>query len=460
MVSKLVALETAGAGELPVSNRESLEVVVVGLGYVGAVTAACLADRGHAVTGVDVDPLKVEEMDRGRSPVVEPRLAELIASTRESGALSVTTELLGVASRCDVIIVCVGTPDRSDGTVDLSHIERVSAEIGRALKSAERFTVVVFRSTVPPGTVDGRLRPLLEQESGRRAGTDFGIAMAPEFLREGTSVQDFFEPALTVVGVQDEKTFSTVEHLFGGVEHPAHAVPVEAAEALKYACNAYHALKVTFANEVGRLLKARGVDSREVMRLFCMEDRLNISPAYLRPGFAFGGSCLPKDLSALTHVARVDDVEIPVIASIMRSNESHLRLAARRVLDSGVRDVALLGLSFKAETDDLRHSPFVELAETLLGKGVRLRIYDPIVNPERLIGANRRYVEGRLPHLSEILASTPREALRGAGFAVVGTADVESVDALLEANPEHVLDVHGGLGAAAEALPGYEGLAW
>ena len=437
-----------------------MEVVVVGLGYVGAVTAACLADRGHAVTGVDVDPLKVQEMDRGRSPVVEPRLAELIASTRSSGALTVTTSLADAAAQCDVIIVSVGTPDRSDGTVDLSHIERVSLEIGGALKTADRFTVVVFRSTVPPGTVDGRLKPLIERESGRLAGIDFGVAMAPEFLREGSSVDDFFEPALSIVGVEDERTFAVVEHLFGGVEHPAHRLPIDAAEALKYACNAYHALKVSFANEIGRLLKARGVDSREVMRLFCMEDRLNISSAYLRPGFAFGGSCLPKDLSALTHVARLDDVEIPVIGSIMRSNESHLRLAARRVLDSGERDVTLLGLSFKAETDDLRHSPFVELAETLLGKGVRLRIYDPIVNPENLIGANRRYVEGRLPHLGDILASTPSDALHGSQFAVVGTADRESIDALLEAHPNRVLDVHGGLGEAVEALPGYEGLAW
>jgi GDP-mannose 6-dehydrogenase len=437
-----------------------MEVVVVGLGYVGAVTAACLADRGHSVTGVDLDALKVEEMDRGRSPVIEPRLAELIAAGRASGNLSVTTRIEDVASHCDVIVVCVGTPDRSDGTIALSHIERVSVEIGRALSNADRFTVIVFRSTVPPGTVDGRLRPLIEQAAARRAGVDFGIAMAPEFLREGSSVQDFFEPALTVVGVSDERTFSAVEHLFGGIEHPAQALPVEAAEALKYACNAYHALKVSFANEIGRLLKARGVDSREVMRVFCLEDRLNISAAYLRPGFAFGGSCLPKDLSALVHVAREDNVDIPVIGSIMRSNETHLRLAARRVLDSGVREATLLGLSFKAETDDLRHSPFVELAETLLGKGVRLRIFDPIVNPEKIVGANRRYVESRLPHLGEILKSSPEEALREARFAIVGTADAQSIEALLAVRPEHVLDLHGGLGHEVEALPGYEGLAW
>jgi GDP-mannose 6-dehydrogenase len=441
-------------------RHPSMRVVVVGLGYVGAVTAACLAARGHSVIGVDVDPLKVDEMDRGRSPVVEPRLAELISAERSSGRLSVSTSLDDATARCDVIIVCVGTPARSDGTVDFSHIERVSIEIGRALQAAEKFTVVVVRSTVPPGTVDRRLRPLIEKESGGRAGFDFGIAMAPEFLREGSGVQDFFEPALTVIGAADERSFEVVRDLFGEADHATHALPLDAAEALKYACNAFHALKVTFVNELGRLLKVRGVDSREVMRLFCLDDRLNISPAYLRPGFAFGGSCLPKDLAALTHVARLHDVEIPVIANILRSNDSHLRLTVRRVLDAGVRDVALLGLSFKAETDDLRHSPFVELAETLLGKGIRLRIFDPIVNPERLIGANRRYIESHLPHLGEILTSTPADALRDAPFAIVGTADAESVEALLKARPQHVLDLHGGLGAQVEGLPGYEGVAW
>jgi GDP-mannose 6-dehydrogenase len=441
-----------------VSRTRDMRVVVVGLGYVGAVTSACLAARGHSVVGVDVDPLKVDEMDRGRSPVVEPRLAELISAERSSGRLSVSTSLDDASNGCDVIIVCVGTPSRSDGTVDFSHIERVSVEIGRVLRAAQKFTVVVVRSTVPPGTVAKRLRPLIEKESGGRAGVDFGIAMAPEFLREGSGVQDFFEPALTVIGAADERSFEIVRDLFG--DAATHALPLDAAESLKYACNAFHALKVTFANEMGRLLKDRGVDSREVMRLFCLDDRLNISPAYLRPGFAFGGSCLPKDLAALTHVARLDDVEIPVIANILRSNDSHLRLTVRRVLDSGVRDVALLGLSFKAETDDLRHSPFVELAELLLGKGIRLRIFDPIVNPERLIGANRRYIESHLPHLGEILTSTPADALRDAPFALVGTADEESVQALLQARPQHVLDLNGRLGAQVEALPGYEGVAW
>jgi GDP-mannose 6-dehydrogenase len=435
-------------------------VVVVGLGYVGAVTAACLAELGHTVVGVDVDRQKVEEIEAGRSPIVEPRLEELVAAGRDNGRLQVTTELAGALGRCDAVMVCVGTPARSDGTVNLEHVERVSAEIGRELAQADDFVAVVYRSTVPPGTVDRQLRPVLERESSRQADHDFGVAMAPEFLREGSGVADFFEPPFIVAGVREERTLGVVSELFAGLERPTQALSIDQAESLKYACNAFHALKITFANEVGRLLGAVGVDARDVMHVFCEDERLNISTAYLRPGFAFGGSCLPKDMRALMHVARVHDVDVPVLTGILRSNESHLRLAARRVLDAEAREVALLGLSFKPETDDLRESPYVELAETLVGKGIRLRIYDPIVNPERLIGANRRYIESRLPHLQEMLASTPEDALRGASVAVVGTADPDTVRALVEARPDHVLDVHGRLGADVEALPGYEGIAW
>jgi GDP-mannose 6-dehydrogenase len=435
-------------------------IVVVGMGYVGAVTAACLAELGHAVVGVDVDRQKVDEIEAGRSPIVEPRLEELIAAGRKTGRLHVTTDLANALGGCDVVMVCVGTPARSDGTVNLEHVDRVSAEIGRGLAGAEKFVAVVYRSTVPPGTVDGQLRPVLERESSLRADDDFGVAMAPEFLREGSGVADFFEPPFIVVGIRDERTLEIVTELFAGLERPTHALSIEQAESLKYACNAYHALKITFANEVGRLLGAVGVDARQVMRVFCEDERLNISTAYLRPGFAFGGSCLPKDMRALMHVARVHDVDVPVLTGILRSNESHLRWAVRRVLDAEARDVALLGLSFKPETDDLRESPYVELAETLVGKGVRLRIYDPIVNPERLIGANRRYIESHLPHLQEMLVSTPDAALNGARVAVVGTSDSETIRALVAARPEHVLDVHGRLGTDAEALPGYEGIAW
>jgi GDP-mannose 6-dehydrogenase len=437
-----------------------MNVVVVGLGYVGAVTAACLAELGHAVVGVDIDRSKVEEIEDGRSPIVEPRLGELVASGRTSGHLTVTTELAGTLTESDLVMVCVGTPARSDGTVNLEHVERVSTEIGRELARADGFVPVVYRSTVPPGTVDGQLRPLLERESSLRADDEFGVAMAPEFLREGSGVADFFDPPFIVAGVREERTLGVVGDLFAGLERPMRALSIDQAEALKYACNAYHALKITFANEVGRLLGALGVDGRDVMSVFCEDGRLNISTAYLRPGFSFGGSCLPKDMRALMHVARIHDVDVPVLSGILRSNESHLRLAVRRVLDAEAREVALLGLSFKPETDDLRESPYVELAETLVGKGIRLRIFDPIVNPERLIGSNRRYIETRLPHLQEMLASTPESALRGASVAVVGTAEPTAVRALVEARPDHVLDLHGRLGPEVEALPGYEGIAW
>jgi GDP-mannose 6-dehydrogenase len=437
-----------------------MDVAVVGLGYVGAVTSACLAEMGHTVVGVDVDRQKVDEIEAGRSPIVEPRLEELVASGRNSDGLRVTTDLAGAMGTCDVVMVCVGTPARSDGTVNLEHVERVSGEIGRELADAERFVAVVYRSTVPPGTVEGQLRPVLERESSRKADDDFGVAMAPEFLREGSGVADFFEPPFIVAGVRDDRTLGVVTELFAGLERPTHALAIDQAESLKYACNAYHALKITFANEVGRLLGAVGVDARDVMNVFCEDESLNISTAYLRPGFAFGGSCLPKDMRALMHLARIHDVEVPMLTGILRSNESHLRLAVRRVLDAEARDVALLGLSFKPETDDLRESPYVELAETLVGKGVRLRIYDPIVNPERLIGANRRYIESRLPHLQEMLVPTAGAALQNARVAVVGTSDTETIQALVAARPDHILDVHGRLGTDAEALPGYEGIAW
>jgi GDP-mannose 6-dehydrogenase len=437
-----------------------MKIVVVGLGYVGAVTAACLAELGHSVVGVDVDPHKLAPLEEGRSPIVEPGLDERVASARASGLLQVSSDLGAAVAEAEAILVSVGTPALSDGTVDLGFVERVTEEIGAALADRSDFVAVVYRSTAPPGTVNDRLVPVLERTSGRRVDEDFGVAMVPEFLREGSGVEDFFDPPFTVAGVREERTLEVVRRIFEGIDRPLNALTVEAAESLKYACNAFHALKITFANEVGRLLGTLGVDAREVMRVFREDDRLNVSAAYLRPGFSFGGSCLPKDLRALMHVARVADVDIPMLNGVMRSNESHIRLAARRILDTGEREVALLGLSFKPQTDDLRESPYVELAELLVGKGVNVRIYDPIVRPDRLFGANRRYVEARLPHLQRMLCGSAAEALQGAAVAVAATADDGVVEALVEAAPALVLDVHGGLGAEVEALPGYAGVAW
>jgi GDP-mannose 6-dehydrogenase len=437
-----------------------MNVIVVGLGYVGAVTAACLSKLGHDVVGVDIDPHKLEPLERGVSPIVEPGLGELVASGVESGRLRVSSDLAEAARDADVVLVSVGTPARSDGTVDLGFVERVTEELGELIATRSSFLAILYRSTVPPGTVDGRLRPILEEVSGQRADDRFGVGMVPEFLREGSSVADFFDPPFTAAGVRDDRTLGLVKQVFAEIEQPVHALSIEAAESLKYACNAYHAVKITFANEIGRLLSAVDVDTRDVMRVFCEDHHLNVSAAYLRPGFSFGGSCLPKDLRALMHLARVTDVDLPMLNGVMRSNESHLRSATRRILDTGERVVALLGLSFKPQTDDLRESPYVELAEFLAGKGLEVRIYDPIINPDRLFGSNRQYVERHLPHLQRMLCFAPEDALRGAGVAVMATSDPDVVRAVLAAPPGVVLDLHGSVGPELEALPGYAGIAW
>jgi GDP-mannose 6-dehydrogenase len=311
-----------------------------------------------------------------------------------------------------------------------------------------------------PGTINARLVPILERESGRKVDADFGVAVCPEFLREGCAVSDFFDPPLTLCGVRDERTGLLLQELFGFLQAPFRIVDVVTAESLKYACNTFHAVKIAFANEIARITHAAGADSRKVMSLLCEDDHLNISPAYLRPGFAFGGSCLPKDLRALLYHARTLDQHLPLLEGVLPSNERHLRAGVQRVLASGTREVALLGLSFKPGTDDLRESPYVELAETLLGKGVTLRIYDPHVNPDRLFGANRRYIEERLPHLSRILSADPAAVLAGAGCAVLATTDLAAREALLAAPPPIVLDLTGAQPPEVEGLPGFEGLAW
>jgi GDP-mannose 6-dehydrogenase len=437
-----------------------MDVVVVGLGYVGAVTAACLAKLGHTVVGVDIDAHKLEPLERGVSPIVEPGLDELVAAGRESNRLRVSSDLAAAANEADVILVSVGTPARSDGTVDLGFVERVTEELGAVIGDRSSFVAIVYRSTVPPGTVEGLLRPILERVSGRRAGDVFGVGMVPEFLREGSGVDDFFAPPFTVAGVKDDRTLELVTQVFAPLGQPIHTLSIEAAESLKYACNAYHAVKITFANEIGRLLSSVGVDARTVMQVFCEDRHLNISSAYLRPGFSFGGSCLPKDLRALMHIARIEDVDLPMLSGVMPSNESHVRTATRRILDSGERVVALLGLSFKPQTDDLRESPYVELAEFLAGKGLEVRIFDPIIQPARLFGSNRQYVERHLPHLQRMLCSAAGDAIVGAGVAVVATSDGDVLRAILDAPPRLVLDLHGSVGPELEALPGYSGIAW
>jgi len=440
-----------------------MKVAVVGLGYVGTVTAACLASRGHHVWGVEVDAAKVGEIRSGRSPVTEPGLDALVSRAVADGRLQATTSCADALDQADVSLVCVGTPSEARGATDLSHLRRAVDDLVAALRvvtppSSGRHTVVI-RSTVPPGTVENMVTPTL---TDGLTGTQItiGAAMCPEFLREGSGIADFFSSPFLVVGTSDPGAAQAVTEVFGFLDQPVRVVDVRTAEALKYACNAFHATKVSFANEVARLFRLLGVDSREVMALFCEDQVLNVSPAYLRPGFAFGGSCLPKDLRSLLHLARMNGADLPLLAGTLVTNELVINEAVDRVLACDGRTIALLGLSFKMDTDDLRESPNVELAERLIGKGFDVRIYDPVVNPARLVGANRRHVESKLPHLRRLLTHGPAEALRGADVAVVSSSEHAVREALLAIPPPHLIDISGRLGTEVESLPGYEGLGW
>ena len=440
-----------------------MRVAVIGLGYVGTVTAACLASRGHDVWGVDVEAAKVDEIRAGRSPVAEPGLGALIAETVAGGTLHATTSCAEALDGCEVSLVCVGTPSAARGGTDLFFIRRAVDDLVAALREvrppASGQHSVVIRSTVPPGTVDEVVIPAFTEGL---AGTQVtaGAAMCPEFLREGSGVADFFAPPFVVVGTSDPCAAEALTAMFGFSGQPVRVVDVRTAEALKYACNAFHATKVSFTNEVSRLFRLLGVDAREVMSLFCEDQVLNISSAYLRPGFAFGGSCLPKDLRSLLHLARVNGADLPLLAGTLSTNELVISEAVDRVLACDTRTVALLGLSFKMDTDDLRESPMVELAERLVGKGFDVRIYDPVVHPARLVGSNRRYVESKLPHLERLLTYEPGEALRGAGAAIVSSTNQAVLEVLLAVPPPHVIDLSGRLGREVESLPGYEGLGW
>jgi GDP-mannose 6-dehydrogenase len=439
-----------------------MKVAVFGLGYAGTVSAACLASGQHDVWGVDVDADKVRVVNDGASPVVEPGLGELIAAAVSSGFLHATTDVTVALEEADVALVCVGTPSADYGRVDLSHLERAVGQIGQAFGAtappASGLRSVVIRSTVPPGTIDEVVVPTLTRTAP--SGCNFGVAMCPEFLREGSGVNDFFNPPFTVIGADDLLVGEAVAKVFAFFDVDVRIVGTRTAEALKYACNAFHATKVSFANEMARLLRNMDVDSREVMDLFCEDDRLNLSPSYLRPGFAFGGSCLPKDLRALLYLARVNNVDLPMLSGALQSNDITISDVVNTVIADGGRNVALLGLSFKMKTDDLRESPNVVLAETLLGKGLNVRIYDPIVNPTRLVGANRSYIESKLPHLQRLLTDSVGEALENADMAIVSSTDPAVVAALIETPPPSIIDISGRLGRDVEQVPGYSGLGW
>ncbi|MGY0489056.1 nucleotide sugar dehydrogenase [Streptomyces sp. WG-D5] len=442
-----------------------MRISVLGLGYVGCVSAACLAGQGHEVIGVDVNQAKVDLVNAGKAPVVEERIGELTAEVVDSGALRATVDVREAILGSDVSLVCVGTPSEPNGSLCTTYLERVAEQIGAALaerkeQGGSRHTVV-FRSTMLPGTCLNLLVPILEKSVGGTAGVDFGVAVNPEFLREGTSVRDFFDPPKTVIGQLDQASGDVVAALYEGLPGEVFRVQVPVAEAIKYADNSFHGLKIGFANELGAVCQALGVDSHQVMDVFLADRKLNISPAYLRPGFAFGGSCLPKDLRSLVHAAQRADVSVPILAHVLASNADHLQRAVELVERTGKRKVGLFGLSFKPGTDDLRESPLVELAERLFGKGYDLRIYDANVSLSRLMGANREYIESRLPHLAQLLADSVDEVIEHADVCLIGTRDPAVLDALPHGGGPAVVDLIR-LPDAEErrAEPGYMGLAW
>ncbi len=441
-------------------SSNSVSVAVFGLGYVGAVSAACLARDGHTVIGVDPNPLKVAMINEGRSPVVEPGLTELVAEMVATGQLRATDDYSEAVAESDVALICVGTPSRDTGETDLSHLRAVARQIGHALSDRTTPYTVCVRSTSFPGTTEDEVIPAIEEEAGRPVGTDIGVCFNPEFLREGSALLDYTTPPRVVVGGSDPRAREVVAGLYRHLDAPEVLTDLRSAEMLKYLDNAWHALKVGFANEVGRLAKRLGMDSRPLMEAFTLDTKLNISDKYLRPGFSFGGSCLPKDLRALEYKSRHLDIDLPIVRSILPSNQVHTDWAFDLIQKSGARSVGVLGLSFKPETDDLRESPMVTIVERLIGKGYRVRIHDPVVRLSSLVGANREYLLNQIPHISGLMVDRMEDLVEDTEVLVLGTAHETFKDALALRRPGQLVIDFVRLIEDPRELENYVGICW
>ncbi|KAB2886804.1 MAG: nucleotide sugar dehydrogenase [Albidovulum sp.] len=438
-----------------------MKIAVFGMGYVGVVSAACLARDGHEVTGVDPQPAKVQIVNSGKAPIIEMNVSELIEEAVASGRLRATTSAAEAVVATDLSLVCVGTPSRKNGSLDTSAVERVCEEIGAAIAAKGRPHTVVIRSTILPGTMRGVVIPAFERALGDRTGALLRLANNPEFLRESTAVHDYDNPPKTVVGSDDPGVAQAVMELYTALPGPKFATRLEVAEMVKYADNSWHATKVAFANEIGNIAQAVGVDSWEVMDIFCQDTKLNISSYYMKPGFAFGGSCLPKDVRALTFKGRDLDLDLPLLNALIPTNEAQVARAVEMVADIGIRNIAFLGISFKSETDDLRESPQVTLVERLIGKGFNLRIYDKNVHLARLLGANRAFIESVIPHIGEILSDDMDAVLAHGDLVIVGNPAPEFRLLADRLGPQHrVLDLARIPGLSAHLGERYRGINW
>lgn len=437
-----------------------MKISIFGLGYVGAVSAGCFAMDGHEVIGVDPVPIKVEFLNKGKCPIIEPKIDEIISESARDGRLRATHDAVAAIEQTDLSFVCVGTPSQTNGNLDLQHIRRTCEQIGDALKGKAGWHDVVIRSTVLPGTMRNVVIPALEKFSGKTAGVDFGVCHNPEFLREGTAVHDFIAPPKTVIGELTSSSGDPLVSLYAKLDAPLVRTSLEAAEMVKYVDNSWHALKIGFANEIGNLCKAFDVDSHEVMKIFCLDRKLNISPAYLLPGFAFGGSCLPKDVRALTYQAKAHDLELPILSSILLSNELQVRHGLRLITENGHSRIGILGFSFKAGTDDLRESPVIELIERLLGKGHDLRIYDRNVHVASLVGANRDFILNRIPHISRLMVQDIDAVLEHAQTVVIGNKDPDFMDVPKRIRPDQRIVDLVRISAQRSGNGNYSGICW
>ncbi|HTL61757.1 MAG TPA: UDP-glucose/GDP-mannose dehydrogenase family protein [Nitrospira sp.] len=437
-----------------------MRLSVFGLGYVGCVSSACFSHDGHEVVGVDTNALKVQIINEGRSPVVEPGVDDLMGAAIKEKRLRATTDAADAVHHSDLSLVCVGTPGQANGSLDLTYVKGACKQIGIALETKRRFHVVAIRSTMLPGTIHDTVVPTLEVYSGKKHGRDFAVAINPEFLREGTAIADFHHPPFTLIGADDGESASMLERMYSHLDAPVVTIGVREAEMVKYVCNCFHGLKVAFANEVGALCKAFGIDSHRVMEVFCKDTKLNLSPYYLKPGFAFGGSCLPKDLRALAYQAKTADVDVALLNAVLSSNRRHIERGVEMVLRTGKKRIGVLGLSFKAGTDDLRESPMVSLIETLIGKGLQVLIFDREVELARLFGANKDYIEQEIPHISSLMRRRLDEVIEQSEVIVL-TKRSDEYRAVLEqaTHPPPIIDLARVMdGRRSDG--GYEGIGW